>query len=83
MANSGQEGHRLQGDGGGTHGKLPNTEIASDSSPNPEMRPIDLLQGGNHWNSEVHDGMATKLGGFQGPIEETGMEYDGGDSIGA
>ena len=47
------------------------------------MRPIDLLQGGHHWNSEVHDGMETKLGGFQGPIEETGMEYDGGGSIGA
>ena len=47
------------------------------------MQPIDLLQGGHHWNSEVHNGMETKLGGFQGPIEETGMEYDGGGSIGA
>ena len=81
MANLGQEGHIFQGDGSGAHGELSNTEVVSDSSPNLEMLSINLLQGGHHWNFEVHDGMETKLGDFQGHIKETEMEYDGGGSI--
>lgn len=77
MAGAREEGHRLQGDGLGAHGQLPNVEAVPDSNPSAEIRSPHLLQGRNSWDSEIHDCMEAGLDGIKGAIEEDGMEHDG------
>ena len=78
MAGTREEGHRLQGHIGFTHGEHANNEAISDFSLNSEMQLASILQRGYCGDLEIHGYMEAKLGGIQRSFEDFGMKYDGG-----
>lgn len=77
MVNAEKESHRQQGDSVFLYEEFSNVEAVPNSKLSSEVRPLVMLQGGHNGYSKVHGGVETKLGGFKGPSEAVGMEYDG------
>lgn len=59
------------------HRELPHNEIVLTSQDSEEMRSTSVLHGRHTRDIEIYGTMEARLGSFQGPSEEIGMEYDG------
>ena len=75
--NSRKETGGFSGDGYDSHGEPTNFETNPTHGPSAEVRHTTLLQGGDRGYSEVHDNMEARVGSFQKPFEEDGIEYGG------
>ena len=76
VANTGEESDRLQGVGDRVSGEYADVETVPDSQASHKVRSALVLQRRNSGDLELYDGVETRLGGFQGPAEEVGMEHD-------
>ena len=76
VANTGEESDRLQGVGDRVSGEYADVETVPDSQASHKVRSALVLQRRNSGDLELHDGVETELGGFQGPAEEVGMKHD-------
>ena len=65
------------GDGYGSHREPPNIETDPTHGSSAKVRRTTLLQGRDSGYSEVDDNMEARVGSFQKPFEEDGMEYGG------
>ena len=72
----GEESDRLQGVGDRVSREYANVETVPDSQSSQKVRSTLVLQRRNSGDLELYDGVETGLGGFQGPVEEVGMEHD-------
>lgn len=60
-----------------SHEESPYVEVDLDSSPNQEMRPINMLQRGYIGDSQIHDDMEGGVELIQGPSKEARVGYGG------
>ena len=76
MDHSREEISGLQGNGHNSLRKSPNLEDDPTHGSSDKVRCTPELQRGDFKYFEIHDDLEARMGGFQRPFEEDGMEYD-------
>ena len=67
----------FHGNGFESYGEPSHVEMDLDSNTSQEMQLVDLLQREHNGNSQVHDGMETRVELVQGSVEEARVVHGG------